>query len=461
MRFTLMSLVFGTAICFYLPHPSLAQAQSVSLTSDSAAHDLAHGMEHAAQIESILGKASEQQKHDFTRQVGIAMQTKFAPQATNLTLPETARNIAEQVSKVETAEDLRHLVATLQPLGITDTQLVSLIQTAVQTQEQVLETKAPVFSIGRPTPIGTPTTLTQLSCPSAYPGLSAKVQESAPKLSTLFRSVARIEVIEPGKDPSSKGTAFVVDQARGLVATACHVVDEIADLDPEAGNWTLPRKATPSAVVLVDFADTSAHNSLLEFKVDKVAYVPNVTGCDGAILQVATTNDKGGLLPVALSIAKQEPTIAPGSQLQVVSIGYPDLTNLGGTTTDTLHYFECVTHNSNKAKFFFGGSVTSDELMGGYHLQTHAVPTTGGQSGSPIIDISDPGNPAVIGIHICCVVGVAHVTNGAVCALRNEPYMEESVSALDLMKMFDASQDVRISSLGTLERSSYKLSVVQ
>jgi hypothetical protein len=455
MRFKLMSLVVGSAICFYLPQPSLAQAQSVSLTSDSAAHDLTHGMEHAAQIESILGKASEQQKQDFTRQVGIAMQTKFAPQVTNLTLPETARNIAEQVSKVETAEDLRHLVATLQSLGITDTQLVSLIQTTVQTQEQVLETKAPVFSIG------TPTTLTQLSCPSAYPGLSGKVQESAAKLSTLFRSVARIEVVEPGKDPSSKGTAFVVDQARGLVATACHVVDEIADLDPEAGNWTLPRKATPSAMVLVDFADTSAHNPLLEFKVNKVAYVPNVTGCDGAILQVSTTNDKGGQLPVALPIAKQEPTIAPGSQLYVVSIGYPDLTNLGGTTTDTLHYFECVTHNSNKAKFFFGGSVTSDELMGGYHLQTHAVPTTGGQSGSPIIDISDPDNPAVIGIHICCVVGVAHVTSGAVCALRNEPYMEESVSALDLMKMFDASQDVRISSLSSLESSSYKLSVVQ
>lgn len=414
-----------------------------SNSASTARSTLTHAMEHTLQMNRlVLNKATAiEEQHQFSLESGITIRTVLNPETTNPSLSEEQRNLAKKVSEVKSPEDLRQLIIELQNQGVTPKDILPVVLPAIQTQEQVLETKAPSFSLGIPVP-GAGGTLAPLSCPTIYHALSSSVQENATRLTKLARSVGRIEVVEEGKTPSAKGTAFVIDQEKGLIATACHVVGVIADQDMQTGGWTMPKNATPSVSIRIDFSDTNEHNPALEFSVNKVVYVPSVSGCDGAILSVAKTNEKGGSLPIALPISNKEPVVTADHQLDAITIGYPDFEELDGTTPDTANYFRCVSQaaNSNGAKFLFGGAITSDESMGGYHLQTHVLPTTGGQSGSPIIDFSDPSKPTVIGIHICCVVGTAEVTAGPVCQQRNEPFMEESVSIIDLMKMYDASQ---------------------
>ena len=73
--------------------------------------------------------------------------------------------------------------------------------------------------------------------------------------------------------------------------------------------------------------------------------------------------------------------------------------------------------------------------MGKYHILPHLVPTVPGQSGSPIIDITQPEDPQVVGIHVCCVE-VAHSSSGNACERRNENYLQEAISASDLITLF-------------------------
>ena len=231
----------------------------------------------------------------------------------------------------------------------------------------------------------------------------------------------------------------MIDSQLGLVATACHVVDDIAEPPPGHGTWVVPASRFTQngqqAKILLDFGETDAHDPRREYSVTAVAFVPNIQGCDGAVLRIAT----GKPLPPKLAAATAEPQMPNPLQLDVYSIGYPSR-DLSSASPDTKDYFSSLrSQTGTTAKFLFGGDVVSDESKGAYHVMAHVVPTRQGQSGSPIFDATDLSNPRVIGIHVCCVENAQSQT-GSPCQWRSELALQEAVSLVDLMKLYRAAE---------------------
>jgi V8-like Glu-specific endopeptidase len=348
-------------------------------------------------------------------------------------LPRETRDAAAKLSKTEKMEDVWKMMADHRHPGLVSSKLVpagaNLSETIIRLQ-QVLEIGLPTFSAIAANPnaglVRVPAC--PANQPSFYPKLTNTVLDRAGILRPLMDSVGRIE-IKPDTGPIQLvGTAFVVDRQQGLVATACHVVTDIATFHPENNQWVLQANAW------LDFGETDGHDPQREYKVLGVAFLPNIVGCDGAVLRVDSTSQQ---LPPALALATSEPKIPPGGVLAVSSIGYPSR-DLSGVTQTTSDYFTCVRASTGDlAKFLFAGDVTADESISTYHILAHIVPTAGGQSGSPILDLSDPDHPRVIGVHICCVkFGPANIQQGNPCAWRDEPYMQEAVSVVDLMRLY-------------------------
>ena len=191
--------------------------------------------------------------------------------------------------------------------------------------------------------------------------------------------------------------------------------------------------------------------------------MPDLQGCDGALLRVDTTTKQ---LPPDLMIATSIPTVTDISPRNVISIGYPSRNliassagQVGNVTEGTYDYFACLRRSEPKAaKFLFGGKVTSAENEGQYHIFPHIVPTAPGQSGSPIIDITDPNSPQVIGIHVCCVEST-QTSEGNKCEWRDENYLQESISATDLMSLYRASHPLAAGSffIGDLTMSRLQM----
>jgi S1-C subfamily serine protease len=351
-------------------------------------------------------------------------------------LPKNTRDAAIKIAKTEQVDDLLKQIEDHAHPDLVSPNLVpagaSLSDTIIRVQ-QVLETTLPTFSAIASGPnagfVRVP------ACPanqrSFYPKLTNVVLSHMGTLTPLMDSVGRIEIKQGTSAPNLVGTAFVVDQHGGLVVTACHVVTDIASFHPETNQWVLQANAW------LDFGKTDAHDPQREFRVIGVAFLPNVVGCDGAVLRVDTTSRQ---LPPALDLATSEPNVPKGGILSVSSIGYPSR-DLSDATQATRDYFTCVrASTADTAKFLFAGEVTADEPKSTYHILAHVVPTAGGQSGSPLLDLTDPDHPHVIGIHICCVKSEpARIQEGNPCMWRDEPFMEEAVSVVDLMRLYRGS----------------------
>jgi Trypsin-like peptidase domain len=184
------------------------------------------------------------------------------------------------------------------------------------------------------------------------------------------------------------GTGFVIGP--GMVATACHVLDFFTDV--KSGLMS------PTVLVDIDFsADPSAHRSFL---VTGVAGKGNLKGEDYAILTVSTTS-KDGRLPDPVTLGTDTSTKYVGV------IGYPDLTgatvacSTGGAGCDETNkwFADFAAKNPGIIKIISPGRKTGNFAPLGFPIVTYDSPTLGGQSGSPVIDLS---SKKVIGIHYCC-----------------------------------------------------------
>jgi hypothetical protein len=184
------------------------------------------------------------------------------------------------------------------------------------------------------------------------------------------------------------GTGFVIGP--GVVATACHVLDYFTDV----------KSGLMSPTVTVDIDFSADPNAGPGFLVTGVAGKGNLQGEDYAILTVNTIS-KGRPLPEPMTLGTDANT------KYVAVIGYPDLTGAmnacapGGTGCDetTKWFSEFAAKNPGIIKIMSPGLKTGNFAPLGFPIVTYDSPTLGGQSGSPVIDLS---SKKVIGIHYCC-----------------------------------------------------------
>ena len=229
---------------------------------------------------------------------------------------------------------------------------------------------------------------------------------------TAGQSVGRIVEKHPvdGKIVTH-GTGFVVDVGGDtMIATACHVANRFAIRDPGSpqqaslalGPGQQPRR------VFVEFGDLQfGENEELTapgaFPITGVRFMPQSDGCDAALLRVENPQSR---LPVPLSFTPNP--LGPDERPRLVTIGYPEDASDDGDKTDeqirTDKYFDCARSGSptNVAKFAFGGAGLGLVDRQEYKEVKHSTPTTGGQSGSPILTLPAAGPIEVVGIHVCC-----------------------------------------------------------
>jgi Trypsin-like peptidase domain len=421
----------------------LGQAGGVPGNDQATTAELQHALRHLNQLSRVaaVSAPTPELRKALDQRSLPELKASFGTMASDKNLPAPSREAAKSLAGVKHLDRVSAVLAknaTSNALSSSSSgSRVALEDTTLQVQ-QVLTTELPAMSVG---PISSSTNglLDITACQTDtgfFPTLDSEVSRNATKIRRLADSVGRIEIKMGGDTPTLDGTGFVIDRDNGIIATACHVVYDIADRDSSSKTWTLPsERLGDSAEVLLDFGFTDAHDAQNEFRITGVAFVPTLSGCDGALLKVDTSAKP---LPPALALSTSEPAASVNTNIDVFSIGYPSR-DLTGATPRSNEYFTCIRKaDPIAAKFAFGGEVTGVEQENGYVILTHIVPTVGGQSGSPIIQILSTGEIQVIGIHICCTQS-AQVQVGAACELRDEPFLQEAVSIVDVMRLAKSS----------------------
>jgi len=186
------------------------------------------------------------------------------------------------------------------------------------------------------------------------------------------------------------GTGFVVGP--GMVATACHVLNYIADNNLIG--------ISPTIWAKIDFsADGQTHKA---FEITGILGKGTLQGQDYAILAVSSLGEDGaGSLPDPMIMGLDTNTKYVGV------IGYPDVSGAkkacspGGTGCDETNkwFADFSKTNPDVIKVISPGRKTGDFSPHGFPILTYDSPTLGGQSGSPVIDLL---THQVIGLHYCC-----------------------------------------------------------
>ncbi len=189
-----------------------------------------------------------------------------------------------------------------------------------------------------------------------------------------------------------QGTGFVV--APNLIMTNRHVALQIANPAP-AGGWEFKMTGGEPAGVHIDFAKEMPFVNPVRFQVTKIAYVHPEPGPDIAILEVAGMN---GRVPLRFP-----PPLAKEVANPLLNFGKVSL-----IMTDRPVYV--VGHPSSQARFQewervqLGRVLDIKKLSPGLltgisdRMYYHDCSTTGGHSGSPVIDLV---SGEVLGVHFC------------------------------------------------------------
>ncbi len=185
-------------------------------------------------------------------------------------------------------------------------------------------------------------------------------------------------------------TAWVADQSHGILATNGHVATEFSELRPDQ---TLIARSCSTPPMDFPIASVQIHPGYQEFQELWGTYGPAIrtspvrvesvsapgTGCDVALMYVRDAVGLGATLP-----------LAPPVELQALQAGYPvgyvgypmEGLALGGVNVDAPMPATHLAYIVGCTNYFGLRSATEAERL----LVQHALPATGGASGSPIIN---------------------------------------------------------------------------
>lgn len=445
-----MRLVEYIALLVLTSGASAQTGQSAD-TGTSTSIELKHALQHLDQLSRLaaLAAPTPELRKLLDQRTLPPLKANFGVMASDASVPASSRQAAKNIigaQHIDALSDVLSRNSTAEGLSFNNSRSRIPLENTTLQLDQVLTTQLPAMSV-RPTSPGSTGLSSITACmigSGFYPPLNQKMNQRTVAIRQLANSVGRIEIKIGNGIPELDGTGFVIDQANGVIATACHVAYDVADYDVSSKTGTIPaRKWGRSAEILIDFGFTDVHDPQNEFKVTGVAFIPGLTGCDGALLKVDTSAKP---LPPALHMSTSELASPLNAFVDVFSVGYPSR-NLAGATPASRDYFTCIrSADPTAAKFVFGGEVTAVEPQTGYDILTHIVPTVGGQSGSPIIQFLNTGEMQVIGIHICCTQS-AQVPAGPSCELRNEPFLQEAISIVDIIRLANSAGATTVSFL--------------
>ena len=218
---------------------------------------------------------------------------------------------------------------------------------------------------------------------------SDKLKKTGQRLNTIGRSVGLIYL-----DDRPIGTGFVVQP--GYIMTNKHVLEALAY--PNGTNWTFRGKvATIRFDREFDIGQANGCDTPNPQRTYRITLVYETAkgskrGDDLAILLTGTDDS----YPPKLSFSKREP-VAYFANMTVAVIGYPGVPR-DMTVLEQEEFFSTPT--SRVPRFFYkriSGGYTGENQVTEDGVFTHLANTSGGNSGSPIIDLSDG---TVVGVHV-------------------------------------------------------------
>lgn len=208
--------------------------------------------------------------------------------------------------------------------------------------------------------------------------------ENRAELSRMAQSVGRIEL-----SGDLLGTAFVISP--GVLATNCHVLEEMGRKTRDGSAFVLTKDGT----LVVDFSDLPDHDPSHEFLITDIVGYSNQSGFDVALLRVSEkSRDGSSPIPPPLPTGSYD-----GTKVKIGIIGYPDLSRAFGTKK-TIKMFERLVRMNGQTVTKILSTGLAVHLAGtSNYIMEHYASTQGGQSGSPVINLS---TRRVIGVHFCC-----------------------------------------------------------
>jgi len=318
---------------------------------------------------------------------------------------------------------------------------MDLSQLTSSEKKTVNATMFSVIDIGI-TPVILPSPGVSPAVPNDSPALAQLIADHLAKLDETKGSIGRLLYTTTknfAKGPSTNlfdkknpwflaGTVFVTK--KGVVATACHTIDNMVNI-----NGNVPVLDSDRVVAVVEFGSTFNLGKL--YRVNGIIGVGNLQGLDVAFAQLEGADD---ILPLVFSRQRL-------ATKNVYVAGYPLLTDLdgkdctAGTLDKTTKYF-CEFHSAHKdaAKIASPGNVLlSDSDHFPIDVFSYNSPTRFGESGSPVLDMV---TLQVVGLHYCCT-GLPSVDQRLNCATNhiregewNEAIGASFITSSDFLKDF-------------------------
>jgi V8-like Glu-specific endopeptidase len=218
------------------------------------------------------------------------------------------------------------------------------------------------------------------------------LDQLAPRKDVFIRAGRSVGLLTLAERPA--GTAFVV--GTNHIVTNLHVVKLIADLDPVKKIW----KMKPNVKVTFDVeyplgADAAcpSANPPRSYYVNGVFAVPPKEAEDDIAILITSSDNN---FPAALAV-KKRPEASYSGNLMVAVIGYPG-PPADMTAAEQIQFFSTpVTLSPQFPYKRLSEGFTGDQKVTSDGFFVHKANTAGGNSGSPIFDLS---NGEVVGIHV-------------------------------------------------------------
>lgn len=234
-------------------------------------------------------------------------------------------------------------------------------------------------------------------------------------IASATRSVYLIVV-----DGKARGTAFVVDRERGLLATAAHTADSLPLNEAESEVYVLNRNSGAKFKVTAKqlHAGFGAFRKLVEdyqpIRKNSSIYAPQAAplrdlAFDAALISVDASDAATGqnLLGPNLAIAAEDQLLSLDSGAAIAVIGYPyDTLDDGFAPDAATPRAERGVIAAMTPPLDFASDARSPVIA---NLIIHRLATAGGNSGSPIINASGE----VVGIHTHGIESTSSNADGA------------------------------------------------
>ena len=222
-----------------------------------------------------------------------------------------------------------------------------------------------------------------------FQDIEGQEQEFLDRLNMLKESVCLVLKQDEGKHYEPQATAWVIDQSKGVVATNAHVADIFLHELLEGQRLLIRTSGTSPQDFLIE--SVQIHPGYEVFSklwktydpVQRTArgqmntVQPPGNACDVALMRVLDPSR----LPAALSLASTDVlySLRPGEQLAY--IGFP-MEGIGLINIENPQPTTHLRYVTSATSYFGDDDVDESERL----LVLHALPSTGGSSGSPILN---------------------------------------------------------------------------